>query len=189
MQYRIRNVELKDVNPILEFSDKCIGKNYFQKSELRQILLRGQVENLNASLVAVDHDDNIIGVRLTMAPEEWHEDENYSAFIQPHKWKVPTNQVAYLKIIFVSKKFQNLGIEKELSERSIEILKKMGAKAIICHSSLERFKSSSKEYLLGMKYQTIATHQLFWFYKNYQCSECTPLQCSCQTEEMIKYLS
>jgi predicted N-acetyltransferase YhbS len=189
MQYRIRNIELKDVNPILEFSDKWIGKNYFQKSELRQILLRGQVENLNASLVAVDNDGKIIAIRLTMAPEEWHEDETYSPFIKPHMWKVPINQVAYFKSLFVAKKYQKLGIGKELSERSIEILKKMGAKAIICHSLVESAENSNSKYLRSMKFESVATHQQFWFYKNYQCSGCTPFPCSCQAEEMIKYIA
>jgi predicted N-acetyltransferase YhbS len=188
MEFRIRNIELRDVNPILDFSDKWIGKNYFKKSELRQILLRGQVENLNASLVAVNEDNKIIGIRLTMAPEEWHQDVTYSPFIRPSKWRVPINQVAYFKSLFVAREYQKKGIGRELSNRSIEILKKMGARAVLCHSWVESPQNSSKGYLRSMNFESVETHNQFWYYKDYECIRCTPSPCLCRAEEMIKYI-
>ena len=60
MSYKIRNIDLSDVDRVREFTDKWIGEGYYSKDELRSLLLLGVKDELNASFMALDKEDNIV---------------------------------------------------------------------------------------------------------------------------------
>ena len=75
---------------------------------------------------------------------------------------------------FVSGDYQQKGIGKSLSDQSIEVLKKMDAKAILCHSWLESPGNSSQRYLQKMGFDSVKEHEKFWYPIDYECTRCSP---------------
>lgn len=169
-----------DIPDVISFFDKWSGKNYYEQSEMKSIVERSK----GASFVA-RVGDKIAGVRLTHAPGDWLDEYTQ---VSPSKWKVEKNDVAYFKSLFVSSEFQKLGIGKSLSQKSIEVLKSLGAKGILCHSWLESPGNSSQIYLQKMGFEVIASHEKFWYDVPYECIRCKPSRCICIGVEMIKYL-
>ncbi|WP_164848372.1 GNAT family N-acetyltransferase [Halobacteriovorax sp. HLS] len=175
----------EDLDLVLAFTDKWIGKNYYQKEELAQIIQQGHKCNLNASVKACVGGE-LAGIRLTLAPGSWIKETSEGLSLS--KWNIPEGDVAYFKSLFVSEKFQKLGIGKELSKRSIDILKKMNAAGILCHSWLESPGNSSQKYLLSMGFKEVRQHQKFWSQIDYLCTRCSPKKCACTAAEMLKLL-
>lgn len=180
----IRELAPTDIAGVKSFTDRWIGENYYSNEELQESLEFSKKNNLNASLVAVE-GDKIVGVRLTYAPGAW---TKKARGITPAGWKVAQNEVAYFKSLFIHEEFQKMGIGRRLSSQSIEILKQMGARAIICHSWLESPGNSSQKYLQKMGFEEVARHEKFWYPIDYQCTRCGPARCVCTAVEMIKYL-
>lgn len=174
-----------DIDSIKVFTDKWIGENYFSNNEIAEIIERGCLGSENAGLKALC-DGKLAGVRLTYAPGKWIDES--ARGLTPDKWNVDSTKVAYFKSLFVSGEFQQKGIGKSLSDKSIEILNKMGAEAILCHSWLESPGNSSQKYLMKMGFNEVGHHQKFWYPIDYECTRCTPNRCVCTAAEMIKYL-
>ena len=170
---------------IKKFTDKWIGKNYFIEKDLKEIINLSIKDGLNASFLASDNDE-LVGIRLTYAPGGWP--NKYTKGISPDLWKVEKNDVAYFKSLFIKDNYQGKGLGKKLSNESINVLLKMGAKAIVCHSWLESPNDSSRRYLKKMGFEKIKEHPLFWSRLDYECVRCTPKKCACTALEMIKYL-
>src|SRR5690606_25552492 len=108
--------------------------------------------------------------------------------LTPDRWQVKPEQMAYFKSLFVAKKFQAAGMGKRLSLESIELLKKCGAKAVLCHSWLESPNNSSQRYLLKLGFEEIARFPKFWYPIDYVCTRCGPKRCECTAVEMVKYI-
>lgn len=171
---------MDDLEEVISFFDIWSGKNYYKKPEMISIIERSK----GASFVARVGGE-LAGVRLTHAPDCWlHE---YTQ-VTPSKWKVKKEEVAYFKSLFVSSKFQKMGIGKSLSTKSIEVLKDLGAKGILCHSWLESPGNSSQIYLQNMGFSLVGEHEKFWYEIPYDCVRCSPSPCVCTGAEMIKYL-
>ena len=94
--------------------------------------------------------------------------------------------MSYFKSLFVSGDYQQQGLGKTLSTKSIELLKQMGAEAILCHSWLESPGNSSQKYLQRMGFTDVTTHEKFWYPVDYHCTRCGPAKCVCTAIEMIK---
>lgn len=186
MNINYRNIDLSDIDPVLEFTDKWIGKGYFKKDELRTLLLMGVKDNLNASFMALD-GDKIVAVRITLAPYQWTDLPDIHPYLTTHMWRVTYKRAGYFKSLFVDQEYQKKGIGTELTKRSMEVLMKMGCMAIVCHSWLESPSDSSRKYLRRLKFESVAKHRNFWFLKDYECIKCSPSACSCTAEEMIYY--
>lgn len=180
----IRALEFSDLENVKAFTDRWIGENYYSIAELKEGLEFSQKGHLNASLIAVEKQE-LVGVRLTYAPGNW---TKKAKGISPQLWRVSEQVVAYFKSLFIHEDFQKKGIGRELSSRSMEILKEMGAKAIICHSWLESPGNSSQIYLQKMGFEEVARHEKFWSPIDYHCTRCGPDRCICTAVEMIKYL-
>ena len=95
-------------------------------------------------------------------------------------------KMSYFKSLFVSGDYQQQGLGKTLSTKSIELLKQMGAEAILCHSWLESPGNSSQKYLQRMGFTDVTTHEKFWYPVDYHCTRCGPAKCVCTAIEMIK---
>ena len=188
MNYKFRNIEIQDIDNVKNFTDKWIGSNYFTKAELRSALILGVQDEHNASFLALDNEDQIIGIRITYLPGEWIQDEHLIQYVTPHEWKAPKSRVAYFKSHFVTEKYQHQGIGRELNLRSLEVLSKLGVLAVACHAWVESPANSSIKHLEKMKFEPVATHKNFWFFHNYECIKCAPKNCECSAQEMIYYL-
>jgi len=180
-----KDIVKEDIADLLNFTDRWIGKNYFSSKELEEILDYSSVNEINTSLKAVSKSDEIAGVRLTLAPGEW---VSTMRGLSTDLWRVHPNEVGYFKSLFISESFQKMGIGKELSKRSIEKLKELGAKAVICHSWLESPNNSSQRYLLSMGFEAVKEYREFWSEIDYHCTKCGPAKCMCTAIEMIKYI-
>jgi gamma-glutamylputrescine oxidase len=155
MTPRFSPLTMDDLEEVISFMDIWSGKNYYQKTELISIIKR----SLGASFVARVGDE-FAGVRLTHAPGNWLEEYTQ---VSPSKWKIQKDEIAYFKSLFVSSDFQKMGIGKTLSSKSIEVLKALGAKGILCHSWLESPANSSQIYLKKLGFESVAEHKKFWF--------------------------
>jgi len=186
MGHSLRSLLPGDSAAIVAFTDQWIGQNYYSLTEIEEILEISRQGKLNASLGAFDEKNNLVGVRLTFAPGTWTQKKGRG--ISPELWQVRAEQVAYFKSLFVHPDFQQLGIGRQLSQKSIEVLRQMGARAIVCHSWLESPGNSSQAYLNKMGFTPVAEHPKFWHEIDYLCTRCGPARCVCTAMEMIKYL-
>lgn len=181
----IKNFDLDDIPEVKLFTDQWIGDNYFSHEDLEIVLMLSCWKDLNASFVARVNGE-LAGVRLTYAPGTWLDQTRPG--LTPEFWQVSAKYVAYFKSLFIAEKFQQMGIGKRLSAKSIEVLLKQGAKAIICHSWIQSPGNSSQIYLDRMGFRPVKEHLRFWYPIDYECPVCSPERCECTALEMIKYL-
>lgn len=185
MTVRFKEINLRDVEEILKFTDQWIGMNYFSIEELEEIIKLGMCKEINTSFKAISENGELAGIRLTLAPGEW---SSTMRGLSTELWKVAPQDVGYFKSLFVSDLYQKKGVGRTLSTLSIEQLKKAGAKAVICHSWLESPSNSSQRYLKSMGFSAVRTHKEFWSEIDYHCTKCGPSKCLCTAVEMIKYI-
>ena len=183
--YVIREIDPRDISAVKAFTDRWIGVNYFDEDRIENMISLAQCNSMNASFVAY-HNQELAAVRLTYAPGTWLDKVRG---LSRDKWNVPSDKVAYFQSLFVAENHQAHGLGRRLSNASIEVLKKMEAQAVLCHSWLESPNNSSVRYLNKMGFEQVATHKLFWNPIDYQCTRCAPAKCQCTAAEMIKYLS
>lgn len=181
----IRELQSLDIPQVKLFTDKWIGNNYYSIPEIENNLSQSQLGDQSCSFIALKEDE-IVGVRLTLAPGKWIGTSQRG--LTPQKWGAPLDKAAYFKSLFIAENFQGRGLGKELSSKSIEKLRQMGAKAIICHSWLESPHNSSQRYLAKMGFSEVASHPLYWKPIDYLCVRCSPKRCECTAIEMIKYI-
>ncbi|MBD64707.1 MAG: hypothetical protein CME62_05845 [Halobacteriovoraceae bacterium] len=184
--HTIRNIELSDLDALLAFTNKWIGDGYFNKEELRALLLQGVHEDLNASFIA-EYEGKIIAARITLIPYQWTKFDHIAPYISTHMYNVPYKKAAYFQSLFVDHQFQGKGIGSELTKRSLEVLYQMGCMAVVCHSWVESPNNSSQKYLLKFGFEPVSVHKNFWMFKDYKCPRCKPQVCQCSAEEMIYY--
>lgn len=180
----IREFTNDDIQKVLKFTDNWIGRNYFSKQELEDICDYSSSDGLNASFVA-ESDGEVVAARLSYAPGKW---TSHARGLSFDLWECEKSEVGYFKSLFVSGQFQGRGLGRELSTLSIDRLKKMGARAIVCHSWLESPGNSSQRYLKKMGFREVKRYPNFWFNIDYECTKCAPSRCECTAAEMIKYL-
>jgi ribosomal protein S18 acetylase RimI-like enzyme len=183
MNFEIRALDQDTIEDVRLFTDKWIGSNYFSTVELQAILKKSIKSLKTVSLVAF-HGKELAAVRLTYAPGKWINESTPG--LTKEAWNVDTLDIAYFKSLFVSGNYQQQGLGKTLSNQSIELLKEMGAKAILCHSWLESPGNSSQKYLKRMGFSDVKTHEKFWYPVDYHCTRCGPSKCICTAIEMIK---
>ena len=181
----IRNIQTQDLSDVKVFTDQWIGDGYFTQKQLLNIFEYSQFNDKNCSFIALDDEQKIVGVRLTYAPSGlwWREVKS----ISPHLWSTEPKDVAYFKSLFIADKYQGKGLGRELSMRSMQMIKEMQGKAIICHSWLESPNNSSQKYLEKMNFSTVREWPEFWKEIDYSCTRCGK-PCLCTACEMIHYL-
>ena len=177
----LTTAHLEDVR---KFADKSFGEQYYSTEQLKEIFRFSLRNGKNASLCAWVGAE-LAGIRLTYAPGNWLAS---ARAVSPELWNVPAASVAYFKSLFVAGEHQQKRIGSTLSGRSIEILKEMRARAVLCHSWLESPGNSSQKYLLKMGFEEVAQHPHYWKGIDYMCVRCAPERCVCTATEMILYL-
>lgn len=189
MSYKIIPISQTFIPEVIKFTDQQIGLGYYTRQDLEEIVSLCQNQsNHPVSFLLVDssQDNKILGIRLTLPPGKWLGTARFSTL--PEKWQVPPDEVGYFKSLFLSPSIQGQGLGSQLSSRSLNNLKKLGAKAVVCHAWIESPGNSSRKYLLKMGFQEVGTHANFWSHIDYLCSGCQSNPCRCSAAEMILYL-
>lgn len=178
----IRPLTASDAATIKTFTDTWIGLNYYGEGELEHYLEQSK----GCSLGAFAEDGELGAIRISLAPGTWMEELGRG--LTPQAWDVAPDEMGYFKSLFVAGKFQAKGLGRKLSLESIELLKKCGAKAVLCHSWLESPNNSSQRYLNNLGFKEIARFPKFWYPIDYECTRCGPKRCVCTAVEMVKYI-
>jgi len=181
-----RPLAKEDLEAVKAFTDRWIGTDYYGLDELHDVfdasLIESESVTKSCSFLAFV-DDELAGVRLTYAPGRWS--ELIKRGLTPNEWGVNSERMAYFKSLFVAEKFQGKGVGIGLSKASLELLKKAGAKGVLCHSWLESPGNSSQKYLIKFGFQEVKQHPLFWNPIDYECTRCSPERCICTASEMV----
>lgn len=168
---------------VIKLSDQEFGSGYYTEGSLRMWI---QLGGEKCSLALVDAQQNLYGFRITFLAGSWLHFMKDKC--KTELWNISPEGVAYFKSILITRKLQGQGWGSRLSQKSIEVLKKMGNTAIVCHSWRESFNNSSTRYLEKLGFKPLAEHKNFWSGINYHCSRCGTPPCQCTALEMILYL-
>lgn len=177
----IRPMQTQDIPAIRAFTDMAIGTNYYSEEELKDIFQKSILNGVCCTLVLEDAG-KMFGIRITYPQGNWQKGKGKG--LSPAEWKVPQKDVAYFQSLFIHPELTGKGWGKKMSLHAIELLKKLGAKAIVTHSWKESPEDSSGRYLRGMGFRLVATHPLYWKDVDYVCTRCGK-PCLCTAEEMI----
>lgn len=181
----IRPFAESDIEAVKAFTDREIGQNYYSLEEIRDIFRRSQKDGHMCSLVLASPKNEIFGVRITYPPGAWSHGKGKG--LRPDLWKTPLSEVAYFQSIFIDGRLGGQGWGKRLSIKALEILRVIGAKAVVCHSWVESPHNSSGKYLRSLGFESVELHREYWKDVDYTCTRCGK-PCLCTAEEMIKYL-
>lgn len=180
MSLRIREFHDSDIPMVKQLTDIEIGDNYFNFLELRQMQRQSLRAGMNASFVLTD-GQQIHGIRLSFPQGNWLGGKGNR--LSDHLWDFSMADTAYFQSLFIRKQFQGQGWGKKLSIKSMDILKAMGAKGIVCHSWVESPGNSSLKYLQSLGFKSIASYPEYWKMVDYKCPLCGK-PCLCTAEEM-----
>ena len=183
----IRELVVADAENIIRFCDQEIGKGYYTKEYMLKVIQASKKEGIVVSFILEEpKTKEILGARLTYPPGQWL-DGPLTRPLNSELWGVPLDKVAYFQSLFISKKVQKQGWGSKLSNKSIENLRKLGTKAIVCHSWKESEGNSSQAYLLKMGFKHIADVPKYWSEVDYHCVRCGK-PCQCTANEMLYLL-
>ncbi len=189
-QFKIRPMTKEDIPLIKAFTDIAIGTGYYTIKEIEDIYERSITTTGKMMTLVLILQNKIHGVRITYPPGNWQsgKGKGKDKGLTTDRWPYPLSETAYFQSLFVDPNLTGQGYGKKLSERALEILKKIGAKGVVCHSWKESPHDSSGKYLRAMGFQMIATHPYYWKDVDYVCTRCGK-PCLCTAEEMYKELS
>jgi ribosomal protein S18 acetylase RimI-like enzyme len=169
---------------VIALGNQVHGDNYLDTTSLQRWYQKSIVNDVNASLVAVADSGNLLGFRITYAPEQWQTDQ----WCTPDLWEIPENQVCYFKSSAVDKASRGLGIGKALLIESIKRTQRQSAKAGIAHIWRESPNNSAFMYFKKCGGELIKDHPRKWdwncLHENYVCPICGK-RCYCTAAEMI----
>ena len=180
--YILEPLNTKHIEPFLEFSDKYIGKNYFNKDNFETQIKLSHLNSLNSSFVILTSDLQFIGLRITYSPGLW---QNYINTQFLGQLKIPNHKVGYFKSLFIHPDYQGKNIGPYLSNSSLNVLKEMGCTHVVSHSWLESPNNSSVKYLERYGFKQLGVIKNFWKDVDYLCSGCNLTNCQCTAVEMI----
>lgn len=173
----------EDIPSTKKFTDTAVGQGYYSIQEL----IENQKKSIAAdgticSFVLIDDvTKKVCGLRLAYPPGQWSHGKG--AALRSDLWPTQMNETAYFQSLFVAPDLQGQGWGPQLSERSITIFKKLGAKGIVAHCWKESPNNSSLRYLQNLGFKEIIEHPLYWFNVSYACTR-DGWPCRCTAIEM-----
>jgi GNAT superfamily N-acetyltransferase len=192
MRYEMVPLSEKDLGRLKAFTDLAIGAGYYSEAELKDIFHRSSSNGVMCSFLLVgagpttaageSSAGEILGVRFTYPPGNWSHGKGEG--LSPDQWPQAKSETAYFQSLFLSDKIQGQGYGSKLSQASIDVLKEIGAKGVVCHSWKESPGGSSTKYLEKMGFQKIKEHPLYWQHVDYNCTRCLKPPCQCTAIEM-----
>lgn len=179
--YSIEELKLSDLPALKDFTDREIGSGYYSQEEIEDIFRKSQKNGRMCSFL-LKKGVEIFGVRFTYAPGNWSHGKGKGLTVE--RWPYPLSETAYFQSLFLSNQVQGQGWGGKLSAKSIEVLKEIGAKGIVCHSWKESPNNSSTKYLEKMGFRVIKEHPKYWQNVDYNCTRCGKPPCLCTAVEM-----
>ena len=174
-----------DIEQIKSFTDQEIGLNYYSKTELKTLQNQSVDRDINCSFV-LEKQGKIFGLRLSFPPGCWEKGKGDG--LTPVQWPHPIDKTGYFQSLFICKNLQRKGYGRELSEKSIEAMKKLDALGVVCHSWKESPGNASMGYLEKMGFISICDHKEYWKQVDYVCTRCGS-PCLCTACEMYLDIS
>ncbi len=181
-QMRIRPMTLEDLPNVVRFTDLEIGAGYYSPKEIEDIYQQSQKNGVMCTLVLESPENKIKGIRISYPPGHWEHGKGHG--LEPKKWPHDLGATAYFQSLFLSADLQGQGWGGKLSTEAIGILRRVGAKGIVCHSWKESPNNSSTRYLQKLGFTVVAEHKEYWRDVNYNCTRCLKPPCRCTAVEM-----
>jgi ribosomal protein S18 acetylase RimI-like enzyme len=177
---QIRPFLEKDVAAVKKFTDEQIGVDYYSvpehlENQKNSIASTGEI----TSFILVDEtqNDKIVGLRLAFPPHNWAHGKGNK--LRPDLWSFQPDEAAYFQSLFLAQEAQGQGWGPKLSDLSINIFRKLGAKGIITHCWKESPHNSSLRYLEKVGFKKIIEHPLYWIDVDYTCAlDGKPCRCT-----------
>ena len=172
-----------DIAAVKKFTDEQIGEGYYSVAELvanqkKSVTSSGEI----TSFILLDPaSKEVKGLRLAYAPGRWTHGKGTK--LRPDLWPFKTEKAAYFQSLFLSRDLQGQNWGPRLSQKSIDVFKKLGAEGIITHSWKESPNNGSLRYLEKMGFKPLIEHPLYWFDVDYFCTH-DGKPCRCTAIEM-----
>ncbi|KUM51651.1 GNAT family N-acetyltransferase [Rheinheimera sp. EpRS3] len=169
---------------VVSLANAIHGDNYLNHASLVAMHLQGIVKGINASFVAIDEQQQLIGYRLSFAAGQWQPDRWCTEAL----WPVPCADMAYFKSVGVSAGQRGKGVASSLLQASVAALKQQGAKAGLAHIWRESPGNAAQRYFSYAGAVLVKVHPQRWRHLSetagYYCPICGAL-CNCSAAEMV----
>ncbi|MGI5310577.1 GNAT family N-acetyltransferase [Rheinheimera sp. WS51] len=176
--------ESEHFSAVVQVANQIHGDNYANLDAVVQMHKQGNKKGINASFVALDSQQNVVGYRISFAAGNWRADQWCSQEI----WPVSLSEMAYFKSVAVLASKQGQGIGSKMLAASTRALKKQGAKAGLAHIWRESPGNSAERYFIGAGGRLLVVHPNRWQHLSetaaYSCPLCDKL-CRCSAGEMV----
>lgn len=183
---QIRPFQKTDITAVKAFTDKAVGQGYYSVEELEENQKKSIASNGDiCSFVLVNDAGEIRGLRLAYPPGNW--DHGKGSQLRPDLWPTHISETAYFQSLFVGAELQGQGWGPKLSDESVRIFKKLGAKGIVAHCWKESPNNSSLRYLQNIGFTEIIEHPDYWINVDYVCTR-DGHPCRCTAIEMHREL-
>ncbi len=170
--------------PALELCYKVHGDNFYTHKELQEEVNQGTIGELSCSYVLYDiPKKKLVGLRITSAPGQWEIGKTCS----PDDWGVDPTKVCYFHTAAIDSEYRGAGIGSYLLQTSIDIAKKMDAKAGLAHIWLQSPNNGAFKYFTKNGGKIIKGWPEQWIdFHNAErpCPRCGST-CHCDAAEMI----
>jgi len=184
MKLQIKPFTSELIPAVKQFTDKTIGENYYTKTELQEAQKKSIAHTQElTSFVLVDANNQIYGIRLAYPPGNWTQGK--SSKLHPELWPFPLEKAAYFQSLFIAEEARGSGLGPQLSNKAIEIFKKLGAEGIVTHCWKESPNNSSYRYLEKMGFTPVTEYPDYWVDVQYTCTR-DGYPCHCTAIEMVK---
>lgn len=169
---------------VIVLANQIHGDNYLDISALTFMQQQGVKQGINASFIALDAQQQVVGYRLSFAAGQWQPDNWCSEAL----WPVPAEQMAYFKSVGVCSSQRGKGIASQLLKTSVAALQQQGAKAGLAHIWRESPGNSAQRYFSYAGATLLKVHPDRWRHLSetagYVCPCCGAL-CRCSAAEMV----
>nr|WP_275442926.1 GNAT family N-acetyltransferase [Pseudoalteromonas sp. OOF1S-7] len=169
---------------VIELGNLVHGENYLDLDGIKMMHKLGTQHGLNASFVAIDESNQVVGFRTSYSAGQWPVDK----WCSPALWPVDEQHMAYFKCIAVHPDAQGQSIGPRLLKASVAVLKQQGAKAGVSHLWQQSPGNGAVKYFTKAGGKLIKVHDDRWLdltlYEGYRCTLCDT-ECHCQAAEMV----
>lgn len=181
---QIVELELPYFTDLIRLANAVHGDNYLNPASLLQMHQQGIKQGMNASFVALDEQQNVLGYRISFAAGQWQADK----WCSQNLWPVAIADMAYFKSIAVCEKQRGKRIASTLLAKSVAVLKQQGAKAGLAHIWRECPGNAAERYFSQAGGNVLAIHPQRWRHLSetvgYDCPICENV-CLCSAAEML----
>jgi GNAT superfamily N-acetyltransferase len=186
----VQIVELKPVSftAVVALANQIHGENYLSEATLAQMQRQGIKHDINASFIAVDEAQQVLGYRLSFAAGQWQPDQWCSQSL----WPVTADNMAYFKSVGVAADKRGKGIASALLQTSVAALRRQGARAGLAHIWRESPGNAAQRYFSYAGATLVKVPPDRWRALSettgYHCPRCGTL-CRCSAAEMVLQFS